>query len=358
MLVAHPSMGGPLPKHTPHLIAGLQALGCEVETRHWSRRRDREGLREKLVDRMRDVLEVRRTLGEGKFDVMVVKTAHDRATLTRDIVLLLATRRRCRGTVLQFHGSQSSRLVQPGSRLFKFASARLLKLADAAMVLSTEELREWQCFSPRGRFYLVKNPLVKASDAAPRTGLRRAEPTILFVGRLMMEKGVFELLDAVATVAARMPCRLVVAGDGPDAARLAEHAQALGLEERISFCGYLEGEALFAAYREADLLALPTYWNEGFPTVLGEAMAAGLPIVTTRSRGAADYLREREHALFVPPKDPSALATALVELLENGALRSRMSRANRQRVKIFSTAVVASEYLSVLLDAIRPGSAH
>jgi glycosyltransferase involved in cell wall biosynthesis len=289
---------------------------------------------------------------------MIVKTSHDRATLTRDIILLLTTRRRCRSAVLQFHGSQSSRLLQPGSRLFKVATALLLRLADAAMVLSTEELREWQHFWPHGRFYVVKNPVLAASDAAPapRSRVKRSEPTILFVGRLMSEKGVFDLLDAVADVAARRPCRLLVVGNGPDASRLSERAQVLALEDRLSFRGYLEGDSLAAAYEEADVLALPTYWDEGFPTVLGEAMAAGLPIVTTRSRGAADYLREREHALFVPAQDPPALAAALLELLDDSALRLRMSRANRQRVKIFSTDVVASEYLSVLHDVVGPNS--
>jgi glycosyltransferase involved in cell wall biosynthesis len=355
MLVAHPSIQGPLPKHTPHLIAGLEALGCQVESRPWSRHHERERLPEKLVGRTRDLLEVRRTLRQRTFDVMVVKTSHDRATLTRDIALLFATRGRCRRAVLQFHGSQSSRLLQPGSRLFKFASALMLRLADAALVLSTEELGEWQRFSSRGKFYVVKNPLLGASDARPQVKPERAEPTILFVGRLIPEKGVFDLIDAVAAVFARMPCRLMVVGDGPYATQLAEHAQTLGLEGRSSFRGYLNGEALSAAYREADVLALPTYWDEGFPTVLGEAMAAGLPIVTTRSRGAADYLREREHALFVPAQDPPALAAALLELLGDSALRSRMGRANRQRVKIFSTDVVAREYLSVLQEVAGPG---
>jgi len=171
---------------------------------------------------------------------------------------------------------------------------------------------------------------------------------VLFVGRLLEEKGIFDLVEAFAAVVEQTPCRLVFVGRGEDDRRLRERIHRLGLNDHVAVKGYLEGADLSRVYGEATLLALPTSWPEGFPTVLAEAMDTGLPIVTTRIRGAADHLIEGEHALFVEPRDVEGLASAMVTLLRDADLCNRMGLANRQRVGIFEPATVGAEYLQVL----------
>jgi glycosyltransferase involved in cell wall biosynthesis len=112
--------------------------------------------------------------------------------------------------------------------------------------------------------------------------------------------------------------------------------------------GHLSGDALWREYSDADVFALPTRWPEGFPTVLAEAMDAGLPIVTTPIRGAADHLVPGEHALFVEPGDVSRLADALITLLEDPDLRERMGSANQRRLGLFEPSAVAADYLQAL----------
>jgi glycosyltransferase involved in cell wall biosynthesis len=255
--------------------------------------------------------------------------------------------------VLQFHGSQSDSLVDPGSRLFKLASKWLIQMSDAALVLSSEEQRQWQQFYPAGKFYVVSNPFhatsVRPSVAGkPAWGSPDGTPLLLFVGRLVEAKGIFDLLQAMPSVLARKACHLLVAGDGPQAALVRERVNALGLTDRVTLLGYLEGERLAEAYRAADIFVLPTYWNEGFPTVIAEAMNAGLPIVTTRIRGAADHLQEGVNALFVRPRDPGTLVEAINSLLADPAVRTRMGQANREKVKDFAPEVVGRRYLEVL----------
>jgi glycosyltransferase involved in cell wall biosynthesis len=89
-------------------------------------------------------------------------------------------------------------------------------------------------------------------------------------------------------------------------------------------------------------------------------MDAGLPIVTTRIRGAADYLVAGENALFIEPRDVKGLAAAMTTLLLDGGFsarmgstRARMSSANRERIQVFDPAVVAAEYLDVLTTIVR-----
>jgi len=85
-------------------------------------------------------------------------------------------------------------------------------------------------------------------------------------------------------------------------------------------------------------------------------MDAGLPIVTTRIRGAVDHLVERENALFVDPGDVRGLAASITTLLGDADLRARMGAANQRRVRIFAPDVVAAEYLQVLQTVVAGAS--
>jgi glycosyltransferase involved in cell wall biosynthesis len=348
MLVQHPGARGPVPKHTSHLVGALRSLDCVVVTHPWGQHGPGESLLKKVSQRIRDVISVRRVLQDDVFDIAVVKTAHDWNTLIRDIAVVLVIRRRCRPVVLQLHGSRAWTLVEPGSRAFKLATRALLLLVDGLIVLSTQEQAQWQAFDPAVHVLTAKNPYVRklsgAPDAidAPASGARA-----LFVGRLIEEKGIFDLIEAFAKVLETTDCHLVMVGDGADERALRERIRTLGVENRVSLPGHLTGPQLRHEYRAATVFVFPS-WSEGFPTVLAEAMDAALPIVTTRIHGAADHLVAGENALFVEPRDVDGLASALVTLLQDDDLRVRMASANRERIGIFEPKLVGAEYLDVL----------
>lgn len=348
MLVQRPTARGPVPKLTAHLVSALQSLGCDVVTYPWGQHRVNESLLTKLVQRFQDAVSVRRALRGEKFDVAVVKTAHDWQTLMRDVVVALVIRRRCRPIILELHGSRPTLVAEARRPAFKAMTALLLRLVDAVMVLSTEEQRQWQAFRPALPVFTMKNPYVRAAGAAARTPcIGGPEHRILFVGRLIQEKGIFDLLEAFAAVRQRLRCKLVIAGEGPEAERLKSRVSTLGLQDDVAFVGHVSAETLRTLYSEATFFAFPS-WDEGFPTVLAEAMDLGLPIVTTSIRGAADHLIAEENALFVKPRDIEALTSAMLRLCLERNLRDRMAAANPQRVQIFEPEIVAAEYLDVL----------
>jgi glycosyltransferase involved in cell wall biosynthesis len=352
MLAPHPQIRSPLQKHTPALVAALRQLGCTVELAAWGRHREQETLLEKVSGRLRDIRRIRRLLRARRFDVLVIKTAHDWNTLSRDIPLLLATRGLCAHQVVQFHGCFVDRLVAPGRVVFKAASALLLRLCDAALVLSSEEQRQWLAFHPQSKVFVVSNPFVSsdgASAAASRHdfGVPDGVPLLLFVGRVMEAKGVFELVEALPRVLAHIPCHLLMAGEGPEADALRARAAAAGIAEHLTMAGYLEGAALRAAYACSDVFVLPS-WTEGFPFSMLEAMDAGLPVVTTRIRGMADHIEDGVHGFLIAPRDSPALAEVLRRLVSDAALRRRMGEANRAKVREFAPERVARQYLEVL----------
>lgn len=349
MLAPSPAVRGPVGKHTLHLVHGLESLGCTVDVETWGRATDEEPLAQRALSRFTRAWAIRRLLGASPYDVLVVKTGHDWATLSRDFLVLTLCRRRVPAVALQLQGSQSLRFPHRRNILFRATSRLLAQMPDCLLVLSSHDQRAWSQLVPGQKVEIVANPYVSRMRQMPRETGSSERPVVLFVGRLVKEKGLFELFEATAALGEAAP-RLVLVGEGPENEALRELAQALGLA--LEMPGWLEGEDLDEWYRRADIFVLPS-WSEGFPTVLAEAMDAGLPIITTRQQGMADRLDEGINALFVPPRSPPALARVLSKLLSDDSLRKRMGEANRTKVQEFEPVNVASRYLGVLHDVVQ-----
>jgi glycosyltransferase involved in cell wall biosynthesis len=356
MLVPHANVSGPMPRLAQLLVEGLRGLGCDVATEPWGSHKDGETVFTKAVGRIRDVFRIRRALAAQAHDLIVVQTSHDWPSIARDLALALAIPDRGQ-VVLQFHGGRTDDLLARGHWLLKRTTALLLRLTAGILVLSSDERCALEAFCPGGNFQVVTNPFKESPDFAwPRQARERlrAVPVLLFVSRLLAEKGILDTIDAFALLRERHPSHLVIVGDGLAAEEVAAHVRSKGLKEHVTLAGRLQEDRLADAYRQADIFVLPTYHPEGFPTVISEAMSASLPIVTTKTRGIADHLREGVNALFVPPRDPSALAEAIERLLVDNALREAMSKENRRKVKEFAPELVARDYLRALNEICSP----
>ena len=356
MLTGFPAIGGPLPKLAPLVAEGLSRCGCEVMIEGWSAHRaGHESVAAKLLGRSADLLRVQRRIREWRPDVIYVATSHNWPALLRDVPLALSMTGEGPPLVLHLHGSECDRLGEPRTWLFTSLSLWLMRHVSAVLVLSTEELCEWRRFCPEGRFHLVENPFVPAATRVPDSshpnGPGGGCATLLFAGRLVAEKGIFELLDALSIVRRQRRCRLIVAGRGEAERETVRRVRLLGLGEDVSMLGYVTGDRLESAYQAADVFVLPSY-REGFPLVVMEAMGYGLPIVTTPIRGCADHLAPDENALFVAPRDPEALARAIARLLDDEALRRRMGAANHAKVVEFAPENVMPRYAEILRGVV------
>ncbi len=351
-LAASPTIDGPLPKLAPHMVAGLREAGFAVDVSYWSRRHEDESLWEKALGRAQDLIAVVRRLRRRPVDVLFVTTAHNWGALLRDVPLMLTVRSLCSVIVLQFHGSEPEDLMGHGHRLFRMLTRLVVGRADAVLVLSSEELTQWRRFAPETTFRLVTNPFVSPERPVSRPRRSAGEPVrVLFVGRLEHAKGVDDLIDVVGELAPAFPLRLELAGRADEALQLQRRISAAGLDGVVESLGYVEGPALWRLYQEADVFVLPSR-REGFPLVLLEAMAFGLPIVTTGIRGAADHLIDGRNALLVAPGDRRALASALARLLQDADLRREMGAANRAAVARFSPEWVVPRYAAIIREVL------
>ncbi len=157
-------------------------------------------------------------------------------------------------------------------------------------------------------------------------------PVIGFVGRFTRDKGIAELVEAYQVVRRRFPvARLLLLGRFEKGDPVPDEARAfIETDPGIAHVGFVPDPSAY--YHVMDILALPTY-REGYPTVVLEASAAGKPVVATRATGAVDAVRDGITGLLVPVGDAPALADALVRLLENPELATRMGAAGRTRVE-------------------------
>ena len=188
--------------------------------------------------------------------------------------------------------------------------------------------------------------------AAVRTawGVQPGERVVLYVGRLIQEKGVLQLVRAVASLPAT---RLVLVGRGVEAHRVRHVAARLGMSDRIVLPGFVSYDELPAAYAAADVVAVPSlttpYWEEQFGMVLAEAMACGRAVVTTRSGAIPEVVGEA--AELVEPYDVPQLSAALGRVLDDADRRAELERHARRRAEdVYAIDVVGAQLEAVYAE--------
>lgn len=201
-----------------------------------------------------------------------------------------------------------------------------LRMASGSLVFVTgsELLEEYSPVAARCINFIPS--AVSEADIHLRKDTCLAEPIrLLYVGRLVPVKGLKYLFQALKDLVEHdLPLTLWLVGDGYHRPQLESLAADLRISEHVEFRGRIPfGQELFRAYREADIFVLPSL-SEGIPKTLLEAMASGLPIVTTRVGGIPDVVKDNETGLLVEPRSPEQLAQAIGSLIRDQNLRRRL----------------------------------
>lgn len=243
-----------------------------------------------------------------------------------------------RGVVSSRHNDDRFRRWLP----VRVLSRWLWRQADAGIAIS-EAIRRfaiaYEGVSPQ-KIHTIHYGLDPASVHAPpdaRTRLRQElglpadAPLVGSVCRLIEQKGLDNALDGFAQVAAEFPAaHYAIAGDGPLRGALEAQAARLGVADRVHFLGWrADAPAIFAAL---DVLLAPSRW-EGFGLVFLEAMALGVPVISTRVSAIPEVIADGETGWLVPPDDPAAIAGALRAALADPGERCRRGEAGRARLE-------------------------
>lgn len=255
----------------------------------------------------------------------------------RDCVYLAIARLLGCRIVYQVHGGELPQdFFPPGSARSRLLH-RVLASADAVVLLASIELEAYGRFGDFRRLTVIPNAVDVEEFAAAGEPAPVDERTLqlVYLGRLTHDKGVLETIEAMKLLVdeGRRDLRFLVAGLGPYEQQLRDRVRELDLSEYVTFLGAVFGEDKIALWRRADLLVFPTYFVEGLPYTVLEALASGTPAITTRMGAIPDVVVDGVQGLLVPTRDPRAVAEAVRRLADDPELRQRMARAAVERAR-------------------------
>lgn len=177
-------------------------------------------------------------------------------------------------------------------------------------------------------------------------GLVEEQTYLIAVGRMVIRKGFHCLLESLIHLPETVS--LILVGDGPERKTLEQRAVALGIQQRVVFCGRVSEEKKYQFLRAADIYVLSSL-HEGFGIVLQEAMHAGLPIVATNIGGQMDMLEHEQNALLIPVQDATAIAQAVQRVQSDAALRVALCESHTQSVASWSPQRITQQYLNLVV---------
>jgi colanic acid/amylovoran biosynthesis glycosyltransferase len=241
------------------------------------------------------------------------------------------------------------------------AAARLdLKAAAASFVICVSDFTKSQLCrvtDPRywDRFHVVRCGIDVAAFPLRPPRPMLPVPRVAIVGRLSPEKGHGILLDAVAKLAKQdVRVEVDIIGDGPSSESIRRQAAALGIADRVIHSGELLPAEVSRRLAEADIFCMASF-SEGLPISLMEAMAAGVPVVTTWISGIPELAVDEVTALTVPPGNSDALAAAIRRLVADPALCERLVPAARAAVeRMHSREANAGQLTGLFRKVIEP----
>jgi glycosyltransferase involved in cell wall biosynthesis len=248
----------------------------------------------------------------------------------------------------------------------RFFEVGMIKRASRVIAVSDftrQELRKYYNI-PENRIRVVHNgvdtckfqPAKDKQKVKAELGLNPDDPVILSVGRLYARKGLFTLIEAMPSVVKQCKrAKFVISGKGQsdEMAKLYAHAERLGVRDNIIFTGYYPDKKLPKLYQAADVFAFSTFY-EHHPFAVLEALATGLPVVTTTVGGIAETIETGKNGLLVNPADSKQFSEALLYLLEHQTEAIEMGiKARKNIVEQYDWSILVKETMRVYEEVSR-----
>ncbi len=246
--------------------------------------------------------------------------------------------------VVNYRGGEAEPFLRKAAGMVRFSMRRA-----AALVVPSGFLKEvFACFGMDARIVPNIIDLEKFRAGAPSPG----DIHVVVARNLEPLYDIASALRALALLRQRHPAaRMSVAGSGPERANLERLAAELGIADRVRFTGRLDSQAMAALYREATLSLNPSL-ADNMPNSVLEALACGLPVVSTDVGGVPFLVRHGETALLVKPGDADAMAGAMARLIEDETLRATLIQNGTEHVRAFTWERVRDLWLGLYREVL------
>jgi glycosyltransferase involved in cell wall biosynthesis len=330
-----------------------------VEFFRLGRRPGEQGYLSQVFRMLYDYVRFTWLLLRREYDVIHINPSIESRSFVREGIFHVIARSMGCKTLVFFRGWHTSfqKRLEKRLWLFRFLYGR----ADAYIVLSGEYenlIREWGAKGPIYReVTIADDDELRSFDIqeALRERAAAGEWRILFAARVTADKGIYELLEAVSLLQKkREGIRLVIAGDSEELDDVRRFAESLGVAG-VRFAGYVTGEEKDRLFKTSHMFCMPTYY-EGFPNVVVEAMAVGLPVITRAVGGLRDFFENGRHGFITESKDPKVFAEFMGTLMDDGDLYRNVSLGNYRYAQENFLASRAAGRLQDIYRAIRQSS--
>jgi phosphatidylinositol alpha-mannosyltransferase len=285
---------------------------------------------------------INKVLEDENFDVLHVQVPYS-PFMAQKVINATAEKTVIFGT---FHILPNGILASWGSRALRLMYGRSIKKFNEIVSVSKPSAK-----FAKSAYGISSQVIPNAVDmnrfASVTRNVKKDDEQIVFLGRLVERKGCEQLIRAFSLLNNNRPkTKLIIAGKGPQKAKLEKLVKSLKLEQAVSFVGFIEEEDKPELLSSANIACFPSLGGESFGIVLIEAMAAGSKVVIAGNNPGYSSVLEDKPELLINPRDHKLFAKKLEEFLENDKFSSEIQEWQRQQVKRYDINVVGAEILN------------
>lgn len=245
--------------------------------------------------------------------------------------------------VLHIHPASFYEFFSKGGRLRRLVVTEGLNLCEKVVFLSQRSMDQFRPFFQDAWMSVMSNPvdveLYESRIRPPAKGNYR----ILFMGWIIKEKGVYDIVEVMPEVIARFPQVQFLFAGNKEVDRLKKQIEERQLSRYAKVLGWVDGKEKLELFRTSRMFLLPSY-SEGVPNVILEAMASGLPAITCPVGGIPSVFVEGENGYFVSPGDTKNLAARIIQMLGDDEACDNISYRTSRRVReLYSIEVIGRQ---------------
>ena len=277
-------------------------------------------------------------------------------SLYRKAVFILLTKWFKKKLIFHCHSGKFDRFYEQGPEIQKFLIKKVISSSDCVIALTERWAVFFTKFVSKKRIKVLPNSVHADLYEYYRKKTRKSKrPTLIFAGIFSENKGIYDLLSVIVRLKEQIPeIRLLLAGDG-NITKIKELIKTNAIEDNVEIVGWVSPEKLISLYCESHIFVLPSYY-EGLPMVLIEAMACGLPVVSTRVGGIPEIIEEGINGFLIMPGDKEALFEKLLALSKDLDLCLKIGENNISKVKKEYDISIYSKKLKFIYNSLIKGS--